>query len=123
MGNFREIVKKKFANQSQNPPRVTSVALPGMETGVGRVPPRICARQMYAAFTEVIEEHYLFPRSWGEAQQRHQRLYSEVVRDLQAPAIADMLHTLDNLKLTLQQHKNKRRKEADNNELEDKTNC
>jgi len=62
---------------------VETVAIPGMGTGVGKVPPTICARQMKIAFEEVIEKKYKFPNSWHEAQMRHQLLYSEQFRDIQ----------------------------------------
>jgi O-acetyl-ADP-ribose deacetylase (regulator of RNase III) len=62
---------------------VTSVAIPGLGTGVGQVDPNVCARQVRAAFDEVIIGRHEFPSSWEEAQRRHQRLYSDRVRDLQ----------------------------------------
>jgi len=62
---------------------VQSVAFPGLGTGVGRVEPNTCARQMRAAIDEVLLEKDAFPNSWADAQARHQRLYSEEVRDLQ----------------------------------------
>ncbi|EDN65619.1 protein containing Appr-1-p processing domain [Beggiatoa sp. PS] len=62
---------------------VETVAIPGMGTGVGRVPPDICAKQMKIAFQEVMEEKYVFPDSWQEAQIRHQLLYSDNFRDIQ----------------------------------------
>ena len=62
---------------------VQTVALPGMGTGVGRVPPHIFARQMKSAIEDILEERYEFPDSWWEAQRRHQLLYSDSYRDLQ----------------------------------------
>jgi O-acetyl-ADP-ribose deacetylase (regulator of RNase III) len=62
---------------------VTSIAFPGMGTGVGKVPPHIFARQMKKAVADVIDEKHVFPESWGEAQKRHQLLYSDSYRDLQ----------------------------------------
>src|SRR5262245_25769710 len=62
---------------------VTSVAFPGLSTGVGRVDPNTCARQVRAAIEEVGRGRGLFPRSWAEAQERHQLLYTDRVRDLQ----------------------------------------
>jgi len=58
--------------------RVRSVAFPGMGTGVGRLPPELCARQMRTA----LEEHlapgaFRFPTSWAEASERHQLLYTD----------------------------------------------
>lgn len=96
--------------------RVKSVAFPGMGTGVGRVPPEICARQMHAAFEDIIEEKYTFPRLWPEAQKCHQLLYSEKSRDLQVPDKKDILNTLDALKQELLKHKDKRQREREDKE-------
>lgn len=62
---------------------IRRVAVPGMGTGVGKVPPAICARQMRQAILEVMEEQTQFPQTWAEAQQRHQLLYGDTHRDLQ----------------------------------------
>jgi len=62
---------------------VQSLAFPGLGTGVGRVEPSTCARQVRAAIDEVLLEKDAFPNSWADAQARHQRLYSDEVRDLQ----------------------------------------
>jgi len=62
---------------------VQSVAFPGLGTGVGRVGPNTCAHQVRAAIEEVLLGKGHFPRTWAEAQQRHQLLYSDRARDLQ----------------------------------------
>lgn len=62
---------------------VHTVAVPGMGTGVGRVPPNTCARQMKAAVDDVLLKNSRFPPSWHEAQIKHQLLYSDDTRDLQ----------------------------------------
>lgn len=62
---------------------VSTVAVPGMGTGVGRLPPSICARQMKAAVDDVLLGKSTFPSSWHEAQTRHQLLYDDRARDLQ----------------------------------------
>lgn len=62
---------------------VDSVAFPGLGTGIGRIGPNTCARQVRAAIEEVIlgnnEFHYL----WADAQKRHQQLFTDQIRDLQ----------------------------------------
>jgi len=63
--------------------RVRSLAFPGLATGVGRVPPRVCALQVARAIEEVLLEGRSFPTSWDDAQARHQLLYTNKVRDLQ----------------------------------------
>jgi O-acetyl-ADP-ribose deacetylase (regulator of RNase III) len=62
---------------------IQSVAFPGLGTGVGRVPPATCARQLRAAIDEVIVGSKGFPTTWADAQIRHQKLYADRVRDLQ----------------------------------------
>jgi O-acetyl-ADP-ribose deacetylase (regulator of RNase III) len=61
---------------------VRTVAFPGLGTGVGRVPAEVCARQVRAAIEDV-RGQTPFPASWSEAQERHQRLFGNRVRDLQ----------------------------------------
>jgi hypothetical protein len=62
---------------------VATVAFPGLGIGVGRVAPATCARQVRAAIEEVVLGPAGFPRTWAEAQERHQWLYTDLVRDLQ----------------------------------------
>lgn len=62
---------------------IRTVAFPGMGTGVGQVGPHTCARQIRAAIEEVVFERGSFPGSWADAQSRHQRLYTDRIRDLQ----------------------------------------
>ena len=62
---------------------VKTVAIPGLGTGVGRVEPAICARQIRAAIEAVNGTNSTFPSSWWEAQAQHQWLYGADPRDLQ----------------------------------------
>ncbi|MBM7841760.1 macro domain-containing protein [Herpetosiphon giganteus] len=62
---------------------VKTVAIPGLGTGVGRVAPEVCARQIRAAIEDVYGAGSQFPSSWWEAQARHQWLYGAEPRDLQ----------------------------------------
>ena len=62
---------------------VQSVAFPGLGTGVGQVDPNTCARQVRAAIEDVLLGKHSFPASWADAQARHQRLYTDRIRDLQ----------------------------------------
>jgi hypothetical protein len=59
------------------------VALPGLGTGVGRVGPGTCARQVRAALDDVLLGPHPMPRSWAEASERHQLLYTDRPRRLQ----------------------------------------
>jgi O-acetyl-ADP-ribose deacetylase (regulator of RNase III) len=62
---------------------VDSIAFPGLGTGVGRVGPNTCARQVRAAIDAVLLGREVFPVSWVDAQHRHQGLYTDRLRDLQ----------------------------------------
>ena len=59
------------------------MAFPGLGTGVGRVKPEKCALQVGAAIKEVVLGEYEFPSSWGDAQVRHQKMYTDDFRDMQ----------------------------------------
>jgi len=74
------------AGQHQGQPvadHVRTVAFPGMGTGVGRIGANTCARQMRAAFADVLFGQYSMPQSWAEASERHQLLYTDRPRRLQ----------------------------------------
>jgi O-acetyl-ADP-ribose deacetylase (regulator of RNase III) len=64
---------------------VKSVAFPGLGTGVGRVTPDTCARQVRQAIDDVVLDKRVFPSTWVQASEFHQRLYSDRLRDLQFP--------------------------------------
>lgn len=66
-----------FAAGERLSDRLRTIAFPGMGTGVGRVPAEICARQMRAAVDEFLLDGYRMPKSWAEASERHQRLYTD----------------------------------------------
>jgi O-acetyl-ADP-ribose deacetylase (regulator of RNase III) len=62
---------------------IRTVAVPGLGTGVGQIPPRVCAIQVRRAIEELVLERREFPVSFADAQDRHQRLYDAEPRDLQ----------------------------------------
>src|SRR5262245_55554251 len=68
-----------FAGQPINS-AVSTVAFPVLGTGVGQVSPDVCARQVRSAIEEVVLGRGDFPRTWSEAQSRHQLLYTDRVR-------------------------------------------
>jgi O-acetyl-ADP-ribose deacetylase (regulator of RNase III) len=57
--------------------RVRTVALPGLGTGVGRIGFNTCAHQVRVAIDDILLSGYQMPRSWPEASERHQLLYTE----------------------------------------------
>ena len=62
---------------------IQTIAFPGLGTGVGRVPFAVCARQVRAAIDEILAGQPNFPRTWAEASERHQLLYTDTPRRLQ----------------------------------------
>ena len=63
--------------------QVQRVALPGLGTGAGGIPYEVCAKQVRRAIDDFLLGGYRLPRSWAEASERHQLLYSDKPRDLQ----------------------------------------
>jgi len=59
-----------------------SISIPGMGTGVGRVPFDVCANQMCVAISDVRDGNYEFPKSWFEAAGRQQVLCGKEPVDL-----------------------------------------
>jgi O-acetyl-ADP-ribose deacetylase (regulator of RNase III) len=57
--------------------KVETVALPGLGTGTGRIGFNTCARQVRAAIDDVVLGQYTMPKSWAEASERHQLLYTD----------------------------------------------
>ncbi len=62
---------------------VRHIAVPGLGTGAGGIPYETCARQVRAAIDDFVLGGYRLPRSWAEASERHQLLYTDRPRDLQ----------------------------------------
>ncbi|MEM9540482.1 MAG: macro domain-containing protein [Cyanobacteria bacterium P01_E01_bin.42] len=62
---------------------VQTVAFPGLGTGVGKIGVNTCAHQVRQAIEAVLLERESFPQSWLDAQQRHQKLYTSSLKDLQ----------------------------------------
>ena len=62
---------------------VKRVAMPGLGTGVGRVGYHTCAHQVRSAINDVLLDLYRMPRSWAEASEKHQLLYTTKLKRLQ----------------------------------------
>lgn len=64
--------------------RVKSVSICGLGTGIGQLPYDLCAKQMKQAYDDIWIGKNYFPNTWGDAQDRHQLLYSDTIEgDLQ----------------------------------------
>jgi hypothetical protein len=57
--------------------KIGRLAFPGLGTGVGQLGPNTCAKQMRAAIDDVLLDRYTPPRSWADAGERHQLLYTD----------------------------------------------
>jgi len=73
----------RAALREANAYELDSIAFPGLGTGVGQVPPNICAHQVRVAIDEVFSKEIRMPTSWRQAQIAHQKLYLQNPRDLQ----------------------------------------
>ena len=62
--------------------KIERLALPGLGTGVGQIGPNTCARQVRVAIDDVLLGRYTPPRSWADAGERHQLLYTDHPRRL-----------------------------------------
>ncbi|MEG4420242.1 macro domain-containing protein [Microcoleus sp. LAD1_D5] len=62
---------------------IETIAIPGMGTGTGKVPPHICANQMKVALEEILLSKYEFPQSLLNAQRCHHLLYTDESKDWQ----------------------------------------
>jgi O-acetyl-ADP-ribose deacetylase (regulator of RNase III) len=63
--------------------KIQRLAFPGLGTGVGQLGPNTCASQLRAAIDDVLLDLYTPPRSWAEASERHQLLYTDYPSRLQ----------------------------------------
>lgn len=79
-GIFRLLTSGSFVGGELDGRRVSemvsTVAMPGLGTGVGGIGANTCARQVAAAYSDVVLDSYEMPRSWAEASERHQLLYT-----------------------------------------------
>ena len=55
-------------------PNIETVAVPGLGTGCGALPPDMAALQMWTAYLEIVRGEIAYPTDFGEAQGRHFRL-------------------------------------------------
>jgi O-acetyl-ADP-ribose deacetylase (regulator of RNase III) len=63
--------------------KVQRLAIPGLGTGVGQLGAATCASQVRSAIDDFLLDQYTPPRSWAEAGERHQLLYTDRPRRLQ----------------------------------------
>ncbi|MEM7369956.1 MAG: macro domain-containing protein [Bacteroidota bacterium] len=62
--------------------KVKRVAMSGLGTGVGQVPPLICARQMRIAWEDVMHEKYTSKEGWKELRSNYAYFFTHNKSDL-----------------------------------------
>ena len=67
--NHNASVAEGAAGEGEGKARIETVAMTGLATGVGRVPPEECARQMAMAFAHY-HEAKASPEKWGALKWR-----------------------------------------------------
>jgi O-acetyl-ADP-ribose deacetylase (regulator of RNase III) len=66
---FRAALIAAIIHNQTEPRKISSVLVPGLGTGVGRLSPEVCAKQMFAAYVTVREPW--FPSRLGEVVDTH----------------------------------------------------
>ena len=65
------LAMKAILIKAKSNSKIASVAIPGLCTGVGRMPPATSATQMFTAYKEIILGHKMDFATFGEAQKYH----------------------------------------------------
>ncbi|SEN38207.1 O-acetyl-ADP-ribose deacetylase (regulator of RNase III), contains Macro domain [Chitinophaga rupis] len=65
------LAMKAILIKAKQDDRISSVAIPGLCTGVGRMQPIIAARQMFQAYKEIMLGQKMDFKTFGEAQKYH----------------------------------------------------
>jgi len=68
------LAMKALLIQAKNNKKINSIAIPGLCTGIGGMPPTIAANQMFQAYKEIILGQKMSFSSFGEAQKYHWNL-------------------------------------------------
>ena len=74
---------RMFADGCPVSDSVHTVAFPGLGTGIGRVAPDTCARQLRAAIDAILLDTMPNPETWTEAENTHLALLGASFRDMQ----------------------------------------
>ena len=65
------LAMKAILIAAQNHPAIHSVAIPGLCSGVGRMPAQTASKQMFAAYNEIVLGNHPTFADFGEAQKYH----------------------------------------------------
>lgn len=69
---MKAILLKLKSLEALNNSRVKSVSITGLGTGIGQLPYYLCAKQMRMAYDDFWIGQKYFPKTWSEAQDKHQ---------------------------------------------------
>lgn len=72
----------KFENGELIRDHVKSIAIPGLGTGVGQMPPMVCANQMRIAWEDVMNEKFKTKKGWEELRSNYAYFFTHDERDL-----------------------------------------
>ncbi|MEO1654414.1 MAG: phage tail protein, partial [Bacteroidota bacterium] len=59
-----------------------SIAIPGLGTGVGQMPPLVCARQMRLAWEDVLGEKHKDLKGWAELRSNWAYFFTQDKKDI-----------------------------------------
>ena len=62
--------------------RINSIAIPGLGTGTGQIPPLVCARQMRIAYEDVINNKHTSLKGWEEVRSNWAYFFTSDEKDL-----------------------------------------
>jgi O-acetyl-ADP-ribose deacetylase (regulator of RNase III) len=62
--------------------QVQSIAIPGLGTGIGQVPPMVCARQMRIAWEDVVGEKWNSKEGWEQQRSNYAYFYTHDAADI-----------------------------------------
>lgn len=76
------VKEKKFDDGVFIRDKVKTIAIPGLGTGVGQVPPLIAARQMRIAWEDIVNEKYKSKQGWQEMRANYAYFFTHDEKDL-----------------------------------------
>ncbi len=79
---FSLLKEGKFENGEKIKDKVETIAVPGLGTGIGNVPPILCARQMRIAWEDVMKEKYKTEKGWEELRSNYAYFFTHDEKDL-----------------------------------------
>ncbi|MDW7691647.1 macro domain-containing protein [Flammeovirgaceae bacterium SG7u.111] len=76
------LIYGRFDNGDLIKDKIQSIAVPGLGTGTGQVPPIVCARQMRIAWEDVINEKFKTQNGWDELRSNYAYFFTHDEKDL-----------------------------------------